>query len=219
MTALKNYWWVIVICLLVGIAVWFLKPTKTVYIQPSAIPMHQFDSLKFKQQYDSLSKINTDLKKSVTEIGQELSRQILSNKAELDKVKALPAPETVTKWNGFTNDNAVLQTNGDIITKIDPIRFAVIAFIERSQLKQRELSYIRQDSVKSLLLASNDTLLSKMQLRTAKLTSEFYKSEYANGELRADLEKADKRNRTKNIIIGCTAGAAAVGILIAVFKK
>jgi hypothetical protein len=218
MTALKQYWWVIAIALLCGIAGWFFKPTKTVYVQPSAVPQHQFDSMKFKQQYDSLLRVNTDLKKSVAEIGQELSRQKLSNKQDLDKIKILPSPEIVKQWNALTEDTAKLKSDGRIITTIAPIRIAVIAFIERKQLQTMELSYIKQDSLKSQLLASDDTLLAKMQLRTTKLTSEFYKGEYVKGELKSDLEKADKRNRTKNVIIGCAAGAAAVAIIVAILK-
>ena len=218
MTALKNYWWVIVIAILVGIAIWFLKPSKTVFIQPSAIPVHKFDSLKFKQQYDSLAAINKGLAIQVKKSTDDLQALKLKQKQEAVLIRELPPPEIVKQWNALTGDTAKLKPDGEVIVALDPIKIAVISFIDRDQLRARELSYIKQDSLKSLYIASQDSLAVALKLRNGQLTKEFYNNQVTDDKLNAALQTAQKQNRTKNVIIGCAAGAAAVAIIVAILR-
>jgi hypothetical protein len=221
MEAIKKYWWVIVIAILVGIAVWFLKPDKIITILPSQIPMHEFDSLVYVHKLDSVNLAIKEIKTKLTEKQKDYDKLLELQKKERENLRHLTATEIIKKFSEKVNTpvETVLSRDTQVIVPLNGIRNAVLLFTRTDQCEDREISLVDQNSRLGLLIISQDPLLKIKDTRLVALMKEFYSGEITINTLNNALEKEKKKNRTKNIILGIVSGAAAVAIgVIAIIK-
>lgn len=204
--------------LLTAICVWYLKPNRTVPVPPDQVIIHKFDSVKYIKRSDSLVQVIDTLKSRLEVKKKQYADLLNKQRIQVAQVEIMPATELVQTFEDKVQSSVVLTKDSNVIAPIHAIRAAVILFVHGDQCIDREKAVLDQEAVSSRIIQSQDTLLQIKDKRIVGLTREFYTSQAVITGLNSDLAKERKKNRTKNIIIGCTAGAAAVGILVAVLK-
>lgn len=220
METVKKYWYIPIIILLTGIAVWFLKPDKVVVPLPDQVMVHKFDSLKYIKTSDSL-KVIVDTLKSQLAVKKKQYKDLLSRqKVDIFEVKNLPIPELVSRFEDKTQTFVKVSMLPDsvVIAPIESIRNAVILFTEGDQCYERERSVVVQNELSSNIIRQQDSLISIKDKRIVGLTREFYSSQATIAGLNGALEKERKKVRTRNVILGILSGVAAAGIVVAIVK-
>ena len=216
----KRFWPFILIIVLVIVATWYLKPGASIPIsnQPEQVIVHKYDSLKYAQMMaDSVKKMN-ELRNQLRMISGTISVLRRDQFQRLDVIDHLIPDSVIRIWNLKTGDQAEIKKDSSVITKLSPIRTAVKLITMKEQGEIRELNYLRKDSISSLLIIAQDNMIKIKDDRIGNLTKEFYQGQAIQAKLNDDLEKANKKVRRRNIIIGVTAGAAAAGVLFGVLK-
>lgn len=218
MEYIKKYWYIPIIILLTGTAVWFLKPDKVIMPLPDQVMVHKFDSVKYIKRSDSLVQV-IDTLKSKLEIKKRQYADLLNKqRLQIVEVQTMPATEVVQVFRDKVQAIVTLTTDSNVITPIQGIRNAVIMFVQGDQCLDREKAVLDQQSISGRIIQSQDTLLQIKDKRIIGLTREFYTSQVIITGLNTDLEKERKKVRTRNIILGVLSGVAAAGIVVAVIK-
>jgi hypothetical protein len=219
---IKKYWWVVVVVILTAIAVWFLKPSPIIPPAPdNAVIIHQFDSVKYIKTADSLKVVISGLEKEI--VSRRRSYEQLARKLneKVNAVQSMPATDVVTAFNERTGDSSVIEQrdgNDFVISPMSAIRVAVVEFYQKDAAMAGIAFYSEQDSINQLIVKGLKDLVATKDSRIVKLTNEFYNQESEKAELKAQVEKEQKKVRRRNTVIGITAGAAAVAVIIAVVK-
>jgi hypothetical protein len=225
MEVLKKYWLqiviVIVVAAAVGILVWFLKPTKIVVQDTSQVQPHKFDSLKYIHKVDSINLVLVELRKKDEK--NRLAYAVLLREQNVlnNLLKTIPPVKVVELFSEKTGDKATLHLDSTATISLLAMRTAVGLFIAGEQCLDREVAILNTSAVKDAVMASYDSLLSAKNERIFDLTREFYDSQLRITGLGVTIAKQDRRNRTKNIIIGVVSGVAVLGItgtIIAITK-
>ncbi len=216
METLKKFWWVIVIvlamCVATGIVVWNLKPTKTIVQEPSQVQPHKFDSLKYIQKTDSLSKVISDLKKENDKKEKQYSLLLRNQKQQVVAVENLSEKEVIDEFSVRTGDKASQRDDSTAIISIFSMRKAISLFVERDQCLERETTTLDQGDLTRSIITSQDSMLIAKDKRIIDLTKEFYDSQLKITGLNVAVAKYDRKIRTKNVFLGILGGIAVVGI-------
>jgi len=214
----RKYWPFIVGSIVLVVLLWIYRRPKPVTLYQDRVIEHKFDSLKYIQKTDSILQINEQLRSQLKVISIKMVDLQKEQQKQTEELKKMIPTQIIKIWNDKTHDHAEMASDSGIITRLEPLTVAVSLMLQGDQCKDREICLVRQDSLKSLLIASIDDLLDLKEKRIGKLTTEFYQSSQVIDGLNRDLVSANKSIRTRNIIIGGTAGAALIGILIAIIK-
>lgn len=217
----KKYWWVFILCIGFFIAAWFIKPNKITDTTPDLIPQHQIDSLKYAKTTDSLTQIIDTLKAQLKNKKTEYITIIKNQGLELDKIKKLPATELVKEFSKRTGDSVklvILEKDTTVIAPMASIKEAVILMVKGEQAEIREMKLTSQLNTANSLIEKQDAKLATNDIRISQLTKEFYTSQILISGLEADVSKEQKRNRTKNVVIGCLIGVSVTAGIIAILK-
>lgn len=221
MIYVKKYWWIVLVILLTGASVWWLKPNKVIQ-QPNQdqVLIHKFDSLKYIHKNDSLTLVIDTLKAKLDKKKRDYADLLNRQKKEREKLPTLTASEVVEEFQGWVEVPVTMVAQPDtmIITPLQGIRNAVEVFVEKDQCLAREDEVIDQVKLANETIVAQDTLLKVKNNRIIGLTREYFQSQAAVNKLNNDLKKSEKKLRTKNVILGILSGVAAVGIVIAVVK-
>jgi len=218
---LKKYGWIILLILLVAMTISFFWGSKSkVQVQDNTVLVHKFDSSLYIHSNDSLKGVIRTLEQELAkrEVSYAQTIKILSKKT--DAVQTLPITEVAEAFSERIYVDVGLEARGDTVAilPMQGIRNALV-IIYRGDEALVGLSYYKgQDSLKTVLIDNQKQLMNIKDTRIVALTSEFYKSQAVITGLNADIEKAQRKLRNRNKVLGIISGAAAVAVLVAVLR-
>jgi hypothetical protein len=209
---MKKRWVIllVLVSIVCGVLFSFLlknEKTNTVYIN------HVADSVYYQKQADSLATIVVGLKKVSESKGKEIVRLRALFAIKKDSVAILSPTETVNMFQRETGENTILQRDSSVITTLKAISISNVSFVEGRGLKEEIKCWEESNVIKDSLISVQHSLLTVKDTRIATLTNEYYKQQIAT----KNIEKANKKRMTKNVILGVSAGVLAgfvVGVIV-----
>jgi hypothetical protein len=133
--------------------------------------------------------------------------------AKTDSVMTLSPTETVKLFGEETGENTILQRDSSVITTLKAISISNVSFVEVRGLKEEIKCWEESNVIKDSLISVQHSLLTVKDTRITTLTDEYYKQQLAT----KNIEKANKKRMTKNVILGVSAGVLAgfvVGVIV-----
>ena len=217
----KNCKWIVVAILLIISGIFLFRRCGT---SPPPSPLtsplvvHAFDSIKYIHKADSLQNIVITLEEKISQNENNFKYIVRSQQRKVDSVKNYTTPQVVAAFEQKTDSKLSMHDSNNVIAPVISIRRAVSLLVEGDNCKDNVSYYLRQDSLKNELISGKTDMIYLKDTRIASLTKEFYTSQGTIDKLNTDLDKAKRKVRTRNTIIGVVAGAAAVAVGIVILK-
>ena len=197
---MKKRWVIllVVLSLVCGFLLSGLRKPKveTVYIN------HTADSIYYQKHADSLATIADGLKKVSMAKGVEIVRLRALLVAKTDSVVTLSPTETISMFESETGEKTTLQRDSSVITTLKAITVSNVAFVENRSLKTEIECWEEKSTTQDSIISIQNNLLTVKDTRISVLTDEYYKQQIAQ----KNIEKANKKRMTKNVILGVSAG-------------